>query len=103
MDKKLLQQLQTHFDQVAQKMPNEDIEFWFARDLQTLLGYSRWENFLVAIERAIISCKTMKYKPVDHFRGVTKMVSLGSGSQREVDDIGFARIRSQGDTALLKN
>jgi hypothetical protein len=55
-------------------VPENGIEFWFARDLQEPLGYARWENFIVAISRAIASCKTTGYNPDNHFRGVTKMV-----------------------------
>lgn len=91
MDNQQLQQLQATFDQQAQQIPDEKIEFWFARDLQPLLGYSRWENFQTAITRAITSCETTGFDPVDHFRGVTKMVKLGSGAEREVDDYMLTR------------
>jgi len=67
------------------------MEFWFARDLQKPLGYARWENFQTAIQRAIESCKTTGYEPEHHFRGVTKMVTLGSGAQREIEDFMLAR------------
>lgn len=75
------------FDALAQTIPGQTaVEFWFARDLQEPLGYSRWENFCEVIQRAIDSCKTTGYNPSDHFRDVTKMVPLGSGSQREISD-----------------
>ena len=66
--------MKSHFDTLAQTIPGEEIEFWFARDLQNPLGYSRWENFITAIKRAIESCQTTGCDPGDHFRGVTKMV-----------------------------
>jgi len=91
MDNQQLQQLQATFDQQAQQIHDENIEFWFARDLQPLLGYARWENFQTAITRAITSCETSGFDPVDHFRGVTKMVKLGSGAEREVDDYMLTR------------
>ncbi len=72
-------------------MPQEGIEFWFARDLMEPLGYARWENFTTAIHRAIESCKTTGYDEEDHFRGVTKMVPLGSGAERRVEDFMLTR------------
>jgi DNA-damage-inducible protein D len=81
-----LVQLRSHLDDLARTVPDGEGEFWFARDLQEPLGYARWENFLTAIERAIVSCETMGCEPTDHFRGVTKMVPLGSGAERPVDD-----------------
>ena len=69
----------------------EKVEVWFARELQTVLGYARWENFIVAIGRAIESCKSQKINVDDHFREVTKMVTLGSGSKREVKDYMLTR------------
>jgi DNA-damage-inducible protein D len=65
-------------------VPNERIEFWFARDLQEPLGYAQWKNFMTAIKRTIESCETTGYGPNNHFRSVTKMVKLDSGAERLV-------------------
>jgi len=87
MNKELIVQMQSQFDALAQTHPEAtDLEFWFARDLQEPLGYARWENFLTAIQRAIESCKTTGYNAEHHFRGLTKMVELGSGAKRPVED-----------------
>ena len=91
MNKKMIRKLQNQFDALAQNMPERDVEFWFARDLQEPLGYARWENFLTAVKRAISSCETTGYRPDDHFRGVTKMVSLGSGAERPIEDFMLTR------------
>ena len=84
--------MQSSFDALAQTLPNgEGVEFWFARNLQEPLGYARWENFLAAIQRAIESCQTAGSDPGNHFRGVTKMVSIGSGADRLVEDLMLTR------------
>lgn len=85
MDKQLLM-LQQNLEAVVQRADAEGIEFWFARDLQAHLGYARWENFQTAINRAIESCEASGHEASDHFRGVTKMVDIGSGTKRPVDD-----------------
>lgn len=87
----VIRQLQSHFDSLAQITPEEGIEFWFARDLQEPLGYAKWENFLTTIMRAVASCQTTGYDPNDHFRGVRKMVRLGSGAERSIEDFMLTR------------
>jgi len=91
MDKQVVQKLQNQFDTLSHKIENEDVEFWFAREIQEPLGYARWENFMTAINRAIESCETTGYDISNHFRGVTKMVKLGSGAERSVEDIMLTR------------
>ena len=91
MDSNMVQQMKNRFDTLAQNVPDQEIEFWFARDLQEPLGYARWENFLTAIRRAVDSCETMGYEPSDHFRGGTKKVRLGSGAERDIDDFMLTR------------
>jgi DNA-damage-inducible protein D len=67
------------------------VEYWLARDLQHLLGYAEWRNFGTAISKAKIACEVSEHPVSDHFVGVTKMVDIGSGSQREVDDLMLTR------------
>jgi DNA-damage-inducible protein D len=67
------------------------IECWSARELQEILGYSRWENFFNAISKAKMACENAGSKLEDHFRDITKMVRVGSGAQREVEDIALTR------------
>ena len=69
----------------------EQVEVWFARELQSVLGYARWENFQVAIGRAVESCKSQGISVDDHFREVTKMIILAKGAQREVTDYMLTR------------
>lgn len=69
----------------------EGVEFWFARDLQKLLGYDDWRNFLKVIEKAKESCETSGNTVPDHFVDANKMVSLGSGAEREIEDIILTR------------
>ncbi|MES2236257.1 MAG: DNA damage-inducible protein D [Pseudomonadota bacterium] len=66
-------------------------EYWSARDLQSLLGYGQWRRFEDAIQRAITSCEQSGNKPDYHFAGAGKMVGLGSGSERKVEDYHLSR------------
>ena len=95
MDKQSIIQYKSAFDAIETYIESdnrkEHIEVWFARDLQKVLGYARWENFQTAINRAVESCNTQGVNVDDHFREVTKMVKLGSGAEREVKDYMLTR------------
>lgn len=91
MDSKFIAKIKAAFDNVIQRDDENQIEFWYARDLMPLLGYERWENFDKVIQRAVDSCYTAGIPIVNHFRGVTKMVRLGSGAQRNVKDYMLTR------------
>ena len=69
----------------------EGIECWSARELQNLLGYSKWENFAKVIEKAKESCQNAGEKISNHFPDVRKMVKIGSGAEKEIDDILLTR------------
>ena len=80
MDKKKIIALKQSFDSVVQAVEKEHIEYWYARDIMLLLGYSKWENFEIAVNRAMESCQKTGGKIADHFRLIEKTVILGSGA-----------------------
>ena len=73
------------------KVNDQGQDYWSARDLQTVLGYSKWEKFLLVIERAKKACVNSGQKDTNHFLHVGKMVGIGSGARREIDDIELSR------------
>lgn len=66
-------------------------EYWLARDLAVVLEYSQWRNFLGVIEKAMEACANSGFNVDDHFAGVSKMVHIGSNTQREIEDIKLSR------------
>ncbi|MBX2952468.1 MAG: DNA damage-inducible protein D [Leadbetterella sp.] len=102
MKKELITELLQKFEQAAHEY--EGVECWSARELQKTFNYSDWRNFLKAIEKAKKSCENAGEEVSDHFVGFNKMVQLGSGSLREIDDIALTRyacylIAQNGDAA----
>ena len=91
MDEKMVARLKKLFDDIIHTSEDGEVEFWCARELQPLLGYSRWENFELVIKKAIIACENAGGNEHNHFREVTKMVSIGSGAARTVKDYVLTR------------
>lgn len=90
-EKTKLTELKEKFDSIINTEEKENIEFWYARDLQTKLGYKRWENFIEVIKKAIQSCENAEIPKENHFREVTKMISLAKGAKRQVEDYMLTR------------
>lgn len=89
MEKNLILKLRQNFESAA--FQQEGVEFWCARDLQQLLEYTEWRNFVQVIEKAKTACYKAGQSISNHFVDVNKMVKLGSGSEREVDDVLLTR------------
>ena len=89
MEKQLVIRLNKNFEDAAYS--ENGVEYWMARDIQELLGYDEWRNFTNVIDKAKIACKNARQDIQDHFVDVNKMVLLGSGSERAIDDIMLTR------------
>ena len=89
MKKEIIIQLNKIFEESA--YTQKSVEYWMARDLQKLLDYTDWRNFLLVVEKAKTACFNSRQSIADHFVDVNKMVKLGSGSERQVDDIMLTR------------
>lgn len=89
MKKEVIEELLKKFESAAYEL--EGIECWSARELQTILGYARWENFNNAIDKARKACEKASEPISDHFRDIKKMIRIAKGGTREVEDIALTR------------
>lgn len=75
----------------VKKVNDNGIEYWLARDFQSILQYSSWDKFLNVVEKAKEACRNSGHNSADHFSHMGKMVPIGSGAQRETEDIKLSR------------
>ncbi len=102
MKKEQINELFTQFE--AAKQVQDNIEYWSARDMQNILGYAQWKNFEKVIDKAKLACKNAGVETENHFSDIGKMVEIGSGVSREIQDVALTRyacylIAQNGDTA----
>jgi len=89
MEKEILSKLHKNFEETRHEENN--IEFWLARELQELLGYYEWRNFLGVIEKAKIACKNAGQSENDHFVDVNKTINMPKGANKDINDIMLTR------------
>ncbi len=85
MKTELIQTLTTTFEAHAQNAEG-GVEYWLARDLQYLLGYSKWDNFLGVVSKAKNACELSGHRVLDHFADVGKTIQMPKGATKEVPD-----------------
>jgi DNA-damage-inducible protein D len=94
MDQQSIITYKSTFDSIMHEITADDgstMEVWYARELQSVCGYARWENFAIAINRAKDACKSQNIRLTDHFRDVTKTIPMPKGAQKEINDILLTR------------
>ena len=94
MDNQSIITYKSAFDAIMHEITADDgsqLEVWYARELQQVCGYARWENFQVAINRAMDACNSQNISTDDHFRDVTKTIPMPKGAQKEIKDILLTR------------
>lgn len=89
MKKEEIIELFRQFEQASCEI--EGIECWSARELYPILGYTQWRNFVNTIDKAKEACQQSGQKLTDHFAGVSKMVQIGSGAEKQIDDVLLTR------------
>jgi DNA-damage-inducible protein D len=89
MKKEFIQQLFEQFEKACYTY--YDVEYWSARELQRIFSYTKWANFVKVIEKAKTSCESSGVDVADHFADIGKMVELGSGSKRQIEDTALTR------------
>ena len=89
MEQNTIVKLNKRFAEYAYEQ--DGVEYWLARELQSLLGYTEWRNFLNAVNKAKESCETTGEEVLDHFVDINKMVKIGSGAERKREDIMLSR------------
>jgi DNA-damage-inducible protein D len=90
MKTELVQSLTSTFEEHAQQTEG-GVEYWLARDLQTLLGYTKWDNFLNVVAKAKTACEVSGHQVVDHFADVGKTIRMPKSAEKEVPDIMLTR------------
>lgn len=90
-NKKIIESLKKQFDEIINVEESKNIEFWYARDLQKVLGYNNWQNFIEVIKKAILACQNAGVEVENHFTNVNKMVRIGSNAERKIDDYMLTR------------
>ena len=89
MKKELITRLHKNFEEAVHHQG--DIEYWLARELQRLLGYTQWRNFERVLEDAKAACKKAGGRVADHFADASNMVDIGSGATRKIEDVALTR------------
>jgi DNA-damage-inducible protein D len=90
MKTEIIKSLANNFESFANKTDG-GVEFWLARDLQQLLGYAKWDNFISVISKAKTACETTGNRVTDHFADVGKTIQMPKGAQKEVPDFMLTR------------